>query len=419
MRYLYVIPIILLALVSCKQVDYTAAEGSTLTITINPDIVAPEGGAAQITVMGQRPSGAPLTDGTVVYFNVNIGRVDPARIETSGGFARTTFISDNRTGTATITASSGAAEAATADVTVGYPEIGTLELLAEPAILPKGGGTSTITARILDPTGAPLSNLPVIFSTTAGTLESDGKPRYTSSIGIVKDKLTTITEATVYAISGAATQQITVPVGQMSEPPTASFTISPNPAYAGQKVYFDATASQDPDGYIKKYEWSFGDGRTGSGQRTSHIYTNTISQTFYIILKVTDNSGMLAFANGSVSVSPVVCQVSAQYSYQDPPSPPGDTDTLPEVGEEITFTAITASGTYPCTSTCPGTTDPNGPCCIAIYEWDFGSGLEQKACPTATHTFSAAGQVTVSLKIYNKQNTTYTFSQSITIYPQQ
>ena len=60
-----------------------------------------------------------------------------------------------------------------------------------------------------------------------------------------------------------------------NRPPTASFTVSPNPASTGQTVNFNGSASSDSEGSIAKYEWDFdGDGSfetdTGTDATTSH-----------------------------------------------------------------------------------------------------------------------------------------------------
>ncbi len=55
------------------------------------------------------------------------------------------------------------------------------------------------------------------------------------------------------------------------------------------ELKFSAEQSFDLDGEITKYIWDFGDGTTGSGKTTNHIYTS--SGKYTIKLTVTDNDG--------------------------------------------------------------------------------------------------------------------------------
>ncbi|UCH72337.1 MAG: PKD domain-containing protein [Thermoplasmatales archaeon] len=57
----------------------------------------------------------------------------------------------------------------------------------------------------------------------------------------------------------------------------------------GENILFDGSNSYDPDGTISSWEWNFGDGSTGTGEKTTHAYSN--NGTFYVTLKVTDNYG--------------------------------------------------------------------------------------------------------------------------------
>lgn len=413
---------ILLVLVSCKQVDFTAPMGAVLAITANPVVVSLNGGTSQITVMGQRASGAPLTDGTVIYFTTNIGRVEPNKVETSGGFAHATFISDDRSGEAEIKASSGAAEPVSVTIKVGTVVLGTIELQAIPPNLPKGGGTTEILARILDDTGRAMPNVPVIFSTTAGILGSKGKAKYSDSNGIAKDKLTTEVTAQVWVTAGTVTSsQLTIYVGEegMGSPPVASFIVSPTTTLSsGQKAYFDASASVDPDGKIVRYDWNFGDGKSGSGVKTQHIYYNTTntSVTYQVQLKVTDNVGLYDTATATITVSPLSCPLYVNLSYYE--DDPTDSDNVPEVNEFITFVANAPVG--PCTTTCPNTTpEPNNPCCITNYDFQFGSDpVSPSACPEIKRIFSTSGTITVQITVRNKQNNTASNSGEFPIYPQ-
>ena len=77
----------------------------------------------------------------------------------------------------------------------------------------------------------------------------------------------------------------------LNTPPTANFTSST----AGATASFNGSGSVDPDGSIASYAWTFGDGASGTGVTTSHVYAT--SGTYNVTLTVTDNQG----ATGSVT----------------------------------------------------------------------------------------------------------------------
>ena len=67
--------------------------------------------------------------------------------------------------------------------------------------------------------------------------------------------------------------------------PTAKFTSTSNDLTAS----LDASTSSDPDGSISSYDWTFGDGSTGTGKTVSHPYAS--AGTYAVKLTVTDNQG--------------------------------------------------------------------------------------------------------------------------------
>lgn len=70
--------------------------------------------------------------------------------------------------------------------------------------------------------------------------------------------------------------------------PTAAFTAQPTSGPAPLEVFFDASASSDPDGTIVYYHWSFGEfWGSGEGVTASHVYT--IPGTYFVSLYVRDN----------------------------------------------------------------------------------------------------------------------------------
>jgi len=74
------------------------------------------------------------------------------------------------------------------------------------------------------------------------------------------------------------------------------------------KAVFDASASSDPDGSIADYQWSFGDGTSGSGALAEHVYKSynwngTGYDPFIVTLTVTDDLDPLINDTITVPVS--------------------------------------------------------------------------------------------------------------------
>ena len=60
-------------------------------------------------------------------------------------------------------------------------------------------------------------------------------------------------------------------------------------AAPGQELTFDGSASQDPDGDVASWSWSFGDGTNADGQRVRHSYARP--GLYQVQLTVHDNTG--------------------------------------------------------------------------------------------------------------------------------
>lgn len=68
--------------------------------------------------------------------------------------------------------------------------------------------------------------------------------------------------------------------------PKAGFVPSPRAGAAPLSVFFDASASSEPDGAIVRYEWDFGDGTSATGVTTVHTYE--VPGSYTAKLTVTD-----------------------------------------------------------------------------------------------------------------------------------
>jgi len=82
--------------------------------------------------------------------------------------------------------------------------------------------------------------------------------------------------------------------------PVAIMTHYPENPIIYNTVTFDASDSYDSDGYITKYSWNFGDGKTDSGKTVTHVYEAT--RPYTVNLTVTDDRGGLNSTLPSITV---------------------------------------------------------------------------------------------------------------------
>ncbi len=204
----------------------------------------------------------------------------------------------------------------------------------------------------------------------------------------------------------------TVPVGQPTGGPSASFTFSPQQPTVNQTVNFDGSASTAPTGRtIVTYEWNFGDGSPlAFGVRVSHAYTT--AGDYNVVLTVTDSLGARASTTNRVSVtSPSAAAPTAAFTV----SP-----TRPVVGQNVNFDAT--QSTAPAGRT------------LTTYEWTFGDGTtatctipaapgDSPNCGPTRRTitkvggYSAAGEYTAVLRVVDNSGASGTTSQRITVDP--
>ncbi|MCX8190301.1 MAG: PKD domain-containing protein [Candidatus Diapherotrites archaeon] len=119
---------------------------------------------------------------------------------------------------------------------------------------------------------------------------------------LYKEKNKTYTvRLTVYdRIGQSSWDEITVTTNPNKPPTNVTINVNPSSPYINQVATFTGSAN-DPDGYIVKYNWDFGDGTRKSCSDCStitHAYGS--KNTFHVALTVTDNDGDTA--TGSVDV---------------------------------------------------------------------------------------------------------------------
>ena len=89
-----------------------------------------------------------------------------------------------------------------------------------------------------------------------------------------------------------------------NQPPTAVMTATPSSGTAPLTVSFDGSLSTDPDGTVSSWDWSFGDGTSGTGPAITHLYSTP--GTFKASLTVTDDGGASSTTTFSIVVNPLV-----------------------------------------------------------------------------------------------------------------
>jgi hypothetical protein len=229
----------LAAMAGCEAVPLTAAPGTSLTLIANPEFVPANGGRSLVTAILIEPAGTFVPDGTEVFLFTNLGQIE-ASVKTVNGVARTYFISDSRSGRATVTAISGGPApapsasaspgtgtggttgdgSATATITIGSALPTRVLVTASPQRITTPRHAS-ISANVFDEFGNPVQNVPVVFSVDGSlveeTLDSGGTPQFTDSSGRAFDTLrtrapvggvqksVTVTATTANGITGTVT----------------------------------------------------------------------------------------------------------------------------------------------------------------------------------------------------------------------
>src|SRR5262245_10226213 len=210
----------LLSAVACEKVPLLAPSGSTISLTASSNALSANG---TTIIIGQvlEEAGTPPHSGTHVTFTTSLGRIEPADATTDiNGRVTVAFFAGGSNGTATISAISGGATTGVTGslkIAVGTAAVGRVTVNASPASVPAVGGSSTVTAMVIDVNGNPLVATPVSFVTTAGSLSSGLS--LTDTNGFASSILTTSAQSTVTASVGA---QVTTTSGTGTGATTSS-----------------------------------------------------------------------------------------------------------------------------------------------------------------------------------------------------
>ena len=162
----------------------------------------------------------------------------------------------------------------------------------------------------------------------------------------------------------------TVKFSVINKKPVADFSYLPNNPKIGQTVYLDASSSYDPEGNIVRYYWDFGDGSNGTGEWTSHKYSNF--GIYNVTLTVWDEKN----ASSSITKKIVMSGVKANFTYQP---------KYILINNPVIFTDNSYS--Y------PGN--------LIEWHWDFGDGTTSNT-KNPTHAYSKEGIYFITLVVKNE-----------------
>lgn len=204
---------------ACSSGSPVAPAGTVLTITASPSRIGLNG-TATLTVIGRRPDGNPLSDGTEIRFSTTLGNIETLVETDNNGIARATLRADGRAGTATVTARATTGEGAEVTLDVPIGEVGETQpqvtVTVNPDNIPVGEestATVTVVARNPDGTAAP-AGLDVVLTSSLGQL--DPNRTETNADGVAT--------STLFAGIQSGTAEIAAFVGS-AERATASLTI--------------------------------------------------------------------------------------------------------------------------------------------------------------------------------------------------
>jgi len=194
----------------------------------------------------------------------------------------------------------------------------------------------------------------------------------------------TVTLTVVSDNGGTSTSSRTITISGALPPQSANFNFSPMNPSINQAILFTAqgqgAAVQDA-----RYEWTFGDGTSGTGASATKAYART--GTYAVTLRITNAGGQTATTSRTVTVSAQLPAGSVDFSI----SP-----TNPRVNELVFFNASASIAT------------------ATSFTWDFGDGTSDSG-QRVSHAYSAARTFTVTLTIRNDFGQQATTSKTVTV----
>ncbi len=194
-------------------------------------------------------------------------------------------------------------------------------------------------------------------------------------------KVTLTVDDGIGSVCSVSTDTVTV---ELNKSPLASIQTRDSKICVGDEVIFDGSESVTEKDENLSYTWDFGDGTTGKGVKTTHVYRK--GGRYYPRLTVDDNKGTRC----SEAVATVIVDVNTA------PIARIDASRSICLGKSLTLDGS-------------GSSDPDGD--SLSYDWDFGDSTKKQHGSVARHTFKKGGNYTVKLTVNDGRD--YDCSKSV------
>jgi PKD repeat protein len=253
------------------------------------------------------------------------------------------------------------------------------------------GGTVTLSAYVIDEGNNPIPNVPVTFTTSAGTLLI---PRVvTDSNGEARTVLTTSRETRVRASVGAVdSNELTITANNA---PSITLAAAPPTVAENVPVTFTYTVTADTGVALRSVYLDFGDRTSqliGTSRTGSITHTYRSAGTYVVEAEVIDSNGEVGTSSVAVVVTaapPLLATVAVQ---------PNPARTNAQVTATLTLTNSTLTPL------------------ITGVTWDWGDGSQpQTAGPTLQHLYDrvATFSGTATVRLNDGRSTVAPFTVTV------
>ena len=382
--------------------------GTSVTITVSPDILQTDGGSQSlVTISARDANGQPLrnlslrTETRVAGVTSDFGALSARNVVTdANGQATVVYTAPNISGGEDLGVFVDVVATPIGNNAANMiPRSASIRLVPVGIVIPPSGLSPAFT--FTPATAADHEN--VVFD--ASTSRSTGLSPIAEYRWDFGDGTTGRGQTVNHAFPAAGTYSVTLTLvdtlgrtASVTRPysvlggaaPLANATASPRNPAVGQLVVFNAAASTAAAGRrIVRWDWTFGDGETGSGQQVTHAYTQAGAYT--AVLTVTDDAGRTDTEDVDVTVGS-----------NGPTATFTVSPTRPSPGQTVNFNASAST---------PGTGRR-----IVSYTWDFGDGTTGSGVTvTKSGGYATVGTYTVTLIVVDDQGNRTVRSQEITV----